>query len=73
MSVAQRDDEGVDAEADEDGVFAPMRPAIMPKRNANGTPMNCVMSSAVIIAFWSMPIWLPNVVAIRMIVWMPSL
>ena len=50
-----------------------MRPATIPKRKANGTPMNWVMSSAVIIAFWSMPIWLPNVVAIRMIVWMPSL
>ena len=54
-------------------VLAPMRPATMPKTKAKGTPMNCVMSSAVIIAFWSMPIWLPNVVAILMMVWMPSL
>ena len=34
--------------------LAPMRPAIIPKRNEKGTPMNCVMSSAMIIALSSM-------------------
>ena len=53
--------------------FAPILPAIEPNRNANGTPMNCVMSSARIMALSSMFSSAPYVVAIRTIVWMPSL
>ena len=53
--------------------LAPIFRAKNPNRKPNGTPMNCVMRSAPIIAFSSIPISVPYVVAIRMIVWIPSL
>ena len=54
--VAEDGDARIDHQADEDRrAWRRSRSANMPNRNANGTPMNCVISSAPIIAFSSMP------------------
>ena len=53
--------------------FAPMRAASCPNTKANGTPTNWTSTTAAIRSPCSRPISVPKVVAIRMMVPMPSL
>ena len=57
--VSKHGDQQVDGQPANTAVLAPILAATMPNRKAHGMPMNCVISSAVIIALSGRPICVP--------------